>query len=385
MRVALLTNILAPYRLPAIRALARTPGWTLRVFVNAEREFDRSWELDAHGLDVERIPGARAVRGGRTLHFPSPLGAFAALRRFRPDAVISAELGARTLLAWLYCRAHRLPLVIWAEPTRGLLAQAGCVRRRLGRFLLARARTVVVPGSEARRAFEGWGVDPLRIVVAPNCHDDETYAKALACVDPRAARLALHAALGCRSRIALVVGRLLPWKGTRQLLDAWDRLPAGLRDDWTLLFVGEGSEAARVESAQRTHRPGEIAHVRRAAPRELAQLYSAAELLVHPSLGEPWGIVVNEAMACGLPVLCSRRAGCAEDLVEPGVTGWLADPLDACELRDALLEALGCEQRSLLGARARARVARFDAGAMAAGMRRAVEAAALRGGARGSA
>ncbi len=56
MRVALLTNILAPYRMPAFRALAQTPGWTVRVFVNAESEFDRSWTV-LERSDVEQLVG----------------------------------------------------------------------------------------------------------------------------------------------------------------------------------------------------------------------------------------------------------------------------------------------------------------------------------------
>lgn len=372
MRIALLTNILSPYRMPAFRALAQTPGWKLRVFVNAESEFDRHWQVDTEGLDVETLPGATRIRGGRTLHLPSPLRFFRALRRFRPDAVISAELGARTVLAWLYCLAFRVPLTIWAVPTRRLLARAGLLRRLLGPFLLSRARSVVVPGPEGRRAFRAWGVPDARLFEAPHCHDTETYAKALARLDPESARLQLDAALGCRPRIALVVGRLLHWKGTRQLLDAWDRVAPPLRRDWTLLFVGEGPERNRVDVARATHAPGEIAHIPRAGAERLAELYTLADLLVFPTLGEPWGIVVNEAMACGLPVLCSRHAGCAEALVIPGETGWLADPDDEIALRDTLIGALTCGRRARMGERARRHVSSFTGEAMAEGFRAAL-------------
>ncbi len=372
MRVALLTNILSPYRMPAFRALAQTRDWKLRIFVNAQSEFDRHWEIDSQGLEVATIPGATRVRGGRTLHLPSPLHFFRALRGFRPDAVISAELGPRTLLAWLFCGVFRIPLTIWAVPTRDLLARAGLPRRMLGRFLLSRARSVVVPGAEGRRAFRGWGVPEARLFLAPHCHDIDTYAKALARLDPDSARLELRAALGCRPRVALVVGRLIPWKGTKQLLDAWDRLPPPLRRDWTLLFVGEGPEKNRINVARATHIPGEIVHVPRADPPELVELYTLADLMVFPTLGEPWGIVVNEAMACGLPVLCSPRAGCAEELVMPGETGWLADPHDEAALRDALIEALTCGSRMRMGERARKHVVRFTGEAMAKGFRAAV-------------
>ncbi len=101
MRVALLTNILPPYRVPVFRALAATPGWQLRVLLNARSEFDRSWEVevDPGGLDLEIVKGVSFVRGGRTLHVP--FGLFGALRRFGPDVVVSGDLGLRTLLTAL--------------------------------------------------------------------------------------------------------------------------------------------------------------------------------------------------------------------------------------------------------------------------------------------
>ena len=132
MRVALLTNILAPYRLPAFRALAQTPGWTLRVFVNAQREFDRSWEIEPDGLDVEEIPGAQLIRGGRTLHFPSPARFIAALRGFRPDAVIDYYWGGITIkptsfLVDRHGRIMRKYVGAMPEQTDGLVADIEAV------------------------------------------------------------------------------------------------------------------------------------------------------------------------------------------------------------------------------------------------------------------
>ena len=156
------------------------------------------------------------------------------------------------------------------------------------------------------------------------------------------------------------------------MLDAWDRVPPSIRREWTLLFVGEGRAAIRLEVATTTHMPGEIVHVPGATPLQLAELYVASDLLVLPTLGEPWGIVVHEAMACGLPVLCSVHAGCAADLVEPGQTGWLTDPRDEPAFRDTLVEALTSGRRIRLGELARARVSRFTPEAMARGFRSAV-------------
>jgi glycosyltransferase involved in cell wall biosynthesis len=370
MRVALLTNILPPYRVPVFRALAATPDWHLRVFVNAESESDRCWEVDSGPLDTELVRSVSVVRSGRTLHLP--LGLHAALRRFGPDVVMSGDLGARTLCAALYCGLARVPLVIWTYPTRVTAAGLPRWRRAFASALLARARAVVGMGRQAREVLGAWGVADERIFDAPNAHDHEACLKAVASAEPTARAHSLRAALQVRTHIALVVGRLVASKGIVPLLDAWDRLPHDLRGDWTLLFVGSGPLEDAVRRARDVHPRGEIAHIPAVQPHDVLDFYRSSDLLLFPSLAEPWGLVANEAMACGLPVLCSRLAGCADDLLEPGRNGWLCDPADPDGLFEALRAALTCDQRSRLGEAARATAERFRPEVMAAGMRRAL-------------
>lgn len=382
MRVALVTNFVAPYRVPVFRRLADTPGWRLRVFTSAETEFDRSWSVDISGLDVVRVPGISHVARGRTRHLP--LGLPLALRRFRPDVVVSAELGARSWLAWLYCAAARVPLVLWTYRSRIEAREVEGLGLTLRRALLSRARAVIGMGTQARQALIAWGIPTDAIHDAPNAHDQDGLRKALAAVDAESARLGLRAGLGCRERVALYVGRLLASKGVALLLDAWDELDPDLRDEWTLLFVGDGPLEEHVRQAAQTHRPGEIVSVPAVPPAEVAAFYAAAELLVLPSLREPWGLVVNEAMASGLPVCGSRLAGCADELLREGETGWLFDPRVPQDFTAALERALGCPDRATLAARARHLAARFGPDAMAEGMRAAIRAAAGSAVARGA-
>lgn len=373
MRVALVTNIVSPYRVPVFRRLGETPGWRLRIFTSAASEFDRAWNVDTGGLDVVRVRGLSRILRGRTLHVPLALPL--ALLRFRPEVVVSGELGPRSWLALLYCVLARVPLVLWTYPSRAAGRSARGPVLRLRRALLRRARAVIGMGAQAREALVAWGVPPAAIHDAPNAYDAEGLAKALERVDPEAARRQLRAGLGCRDRVALYAGRLIASKGVTQLLDAWDDLAPGLRSGWTLLLLGSGPLEERVRHAVGTHERGEIVHLRAVPETEVAAFYVGAELLVLPSLDEPWGLVANEAMACGLPVCGSRLAGCADELLREGETGWVFDPRVARDLASALARALGSTEREALGAQARRHVARFDSDAMAEGMRRAVAAA----------
>jgi len=373
MRVALATNIVPPYRVPVFRRLAATPGWRLRVFTSAETEFDRGWSADAGDLDVARVRSVSRVWRGRTLHLP--LGLPLALHRFRPDVVVSGETGPRSWLAWLYCRAARVPLVVWSYPSRAEGRRVRGWRRGLRRQLLVRASAVIGMGAQAREALGAWGVPAERIHDAPNAHDAEGLAKALAAIDPDAARRALRAGLGCRENVALYAGRLRASKGVAALLGAWDLVAPELRAEWSLLVLGSGPLERALRRAAQAHPRGEIVAVRAVPAADVALFYAACDLLVLPSLDEPWGLVANEALAAGLPVCGSRLAGCADDLVHEGETGWVFDPRAPEDFAAALTRALASRERARLGARARRHAARFGPDAMADGMRRAISAA----------
>jgi glycosyltransferase involved in cell wall biosynthesis len=91
---------------------------------------------------------------------------------------------------------------------------------------------------------------------------------------------------------------------------------------------------------------------------ELPRFYARAGCFIHPALVEPWGLVVNEAMACGLPVLASNRCGCATDLVQDGINGFIFDPSSVEQLTDLMtrvsafdfpLSAFSAESTRIIG------------------------------------
>ncbi len=110
----------------------------------------------------------------------------------------------------------------------------------------------------------------------------------------------------------------------------------------------------------------------------MPEIYAAADLLVFPSLGDAWGLVVNEAQTAGLPVVCSELAGCVEDLVEPGRTGWRFDPTDPAAASRVLEASLGSDALGRMGTLARDSAKRCSPEAMAGGLRRAIRYAASR-------
>ena len=135
----------------------------------------------------------------------------------------------------------------------------------------------------------------------------------------------------------LYVGRLAPEKNVETLLSAWVayRETGGT---WPLILVGDGPSAGALrEQANNSGFAAEVHFPGLRASRELPRFYAFAGCFVLPSLREPWGLVVNEALACSLPVLVSSRCGCAEDLVDEGRNGYTFDPSSTSELTGRLL------------------------------------------------
>lgn len=150
----------------------------------------------------------------------------------------------------------------------------------------------------------------------------------------------------------LYVGRMSPEKNVEGLLEAWltYREQGG---EWPLVLVGDGPAFRELQAAAaKSQHGGEVHFAGLRTSRELPAFYAFAGCFVLPSVREPWGLVVNEAMASGLPVLVSSRCGSAEDLVEEGQNGFTFDP-QAHELTARLhsIASLSGDQLRTMGRR----------------------------------
>ena len=199
--------------------------------------------------------------------------------------------------------------------------------------VLATDRALVEP---VRRHL---GVDDARIHVVPNAVDLEAIDRQRAAADPAGARARLGLVGG--ERLLLSVGRLEENKGFHVLARALATL-AGASPEarWRWVLVGDGPYRAAIAAAIDAARLGSRVRLAGRAPdAELASLYAAADLFVHPTLYEGSSLVTLEAMAHGKPVVATRAGG-LPDKVIPGETGWLVEPGSPAALAGALATAL---------------------------------------------
>lgn len=233
--------------------------------------------------------------------------------------------------AMLLARLYRIPVTIESDTQRRpeKTTWKSVAKRMLYPWLFAIPK-VFLPGGTRQAAYlKDYGVDETRIRVAQMTVD---VARIRSHADGR--KSALRAAfrdrfqIPARAVVVLYLGRLEPHKGIEDLLQA-HALIAPSRPDLCLLIVGDGSMRAHVEAAAAAS--VSIVYAGRLSGNDVWDAYCAADVFILPSRDEPWGLVVNEAMAAGLPVIVSDRVGCADDIVRESVTGLVA-PAEAPEL-----------------------------------------------------
>jgi glycosyltransferase involved in cell wall biosynthesis len=327
MRLTLLTEIPAPFRLPLFNALAAEDGIDLQVLFLSEEDPRRThYRFYADELRASwRVLHGRSIRRGGVWLILNR-GVVRALERQRPDVVIVGGWNQPAFwVAALWCRARHRKLVVWIESTSGDARSGLALLERAKRWFARHSDAALVPGRLSAEFAHGLGTPRDRIRIAPNAIDGEIFGERVA--ERRAHREQLRADLGISGFVVLYVGRLDVEKGLDTLIES-------MRDVLgTLVLVGGGETEQELRALAGDD-------VRFTGPLErdaLVDWYAAADAFVLPSISEPWGMVLNEAAAAGLPLVATDAAGAAHELIEDGRNGFRVPAGD----RGALNEALG--------------------------------------------
>jgi glycosyltransferase involved in cell wall biosynthesis len=346
----LVTGIVSDYRREPFRLLARAED----VEVAAWREA---------GPPVE----------GLTVHRTSQWGAVRLAASGRYSTVICTRQGWVPLLgSYLAARVRGIPFVLWATMWSHLRSPRHLLSYPPMVWLYRRADAVATYGPHvsdyvSRHRSRG------EVYEAPQAVDVGHFGRPVSGEERAAARARTGVAED--GLLVLFVGRLEREKGVEVLLDAWDR--AALGPEAVLALAGSGPLAGAAEQRGPTVRP--LGYV---PPSDLPPLYAGADVLVLPSIRtatfvEPWGLVVNEAMLQGTPVIATDAVGAAAGgLVRDGRTGLVAPAGDAAALAARLRTMVAApELRERLGRAGREDAARLTPAAWAEGMARALAAA----------
>lgn len=299
------------------------------------------------------------------------------LADLRPTVIVCvgySDPEIHQVVRWSLARGVRL--VVCSDSTfadeRRIWAKEFGKRALLGAFDAA-----LVAGQRSREYLGGLGMPAHRCFQPWDVVDSVRFADGAARVRESAAEERLRR--GLPKEFFLSVGRFVEKKNIGLLIRAYRNYVTGLGSkSWSLVLAGSGPlEASLRKQAENEGVGDKVIFFGRAEYEALPSLYGLAEGFVIPSTSDQWGLVVNEAMAAGLPVLVSSRCGCAPDLVQEGRNGFSFNPEDTEELC-ALMERLHSTNpgdRREMGRRSQEVVARFSPAAFASGLNAAVECA----------
>jgi len=376
-RLVILTEIISPYRIPLFNDLAQDPDLSLHVIFLAETDPAlRQWRVykEEMRFSHEVLPAWRG-RVGRT-NLLLNRGVWRAMTEASPDAVLCG--GYNYVASWQalwWARTRNVPFLLWSESNRYDARRGRALVEILKTEFLRNCSGFVVPGQAADAYLRDHKVRQDRIFVAPNAVDNDLFSSLATAARQRA--MALRRELGLPDRYFLFVGRLVPEKGVFELLAAYAQLNEQIRREVGLVFVGDGTSRGALQEQADAVAPGVIKFPGFAQREQLPSYYALAEMLVLPTYTDTWGLVVNEAMACGLPVILSRVAGCAPDLVRDDWNGVLISPQNVPSLKSALTrlssETVVC---ATMGNHAAQHIRRFSPREWSVGISKAVAAIA---------
>ena len=333
MRIAIIVNMVAPYTTPLFAGLAERDDCELLVVSETPMERDRRWRpetdlpfqhvlLDSWTVDLSRLSVGTGFKTRFDTYMYVPKRPLAPLRSFSPDVVVAGGSGIWSSPANIAALAARRRRDWAVAPWWGSFSrEQPTLPRRLAepwvRTFMRSADAWLVYGTRHVSDVVALGADPKRTVIAP--------ITALAPEPP----IEPHPPAAGETLRYLFVGRLIERKGIDVLLEAFRRVDGG-----ELAIVGDGPLREAVEAAASQdprirllgHRDGEA----------LADAYRDAHVLMVPSLYEPWGLVVHEGLAHGLPVIATDEVGASDDLIESGTNGYVV-PAGSVE---ALAEAM---------------------------------------------
>jgi 1,2-diacylglycerol 3-alpha-glucosyltransferase len=368
-RVVIIFTNFGPYHLSRISAFQKKCSklsWDVIGIELARSQVEYAWktEIDNFGSNLVSVVTDQQLEKTQISLLTKRL--LAILSEIKPDVVaISGYAEPAMLAALLWTRYHRIPAILLSASKEDDASRSWW-RETFKHWILKTYKAALVGGQPQKRYLTKLGMSPEKVFLGYNVVGNDTF-------HPNKIK---HLSRPISKPYFLAINRFVPKKNLPSLINSYAayRKVAG-STAWDLVICGDGQLRPEMERTiaeltleDSVHLPGFLQQ------EDMLPYFAHASCFIHASIQEQWGLVVNEAMAAGLPVLVSNRCGCYEDLIIEGINGFGFDPENPQQLTNLMLKISSGEiHLQKMGKAALEHIQKFSPDYFAKGLMQAVE------------
>ncbi len=322
---------IAHYRAELFRLLYKSPDIEIKLILNRENTLYPAAKVS------DSFPGTTVLDTDNNKGWRKQL--FHVQMKSDYDCIIATlPISLPSILALIATFIRRKPLILWSEtwrkfgdPAKNKPAPVYWLKNLLYRFIVRRSSALLVPGTSAKEFHIQSGVKPEKIFIANQSASPPPFCEAKNIhIRPKESS----------EKILLFSGRLMKFKGATLVIKAFARVEGKL-ENLRLVIIGDGPCADECRNLIDDLKLQNIEFVGAIPYEDLYPYWQLADAFVIANTGDPysdaWGIVFNEALSMGLPVICTEYAGAVEDLVKDGYNGIVVDAGDPEKLAEAIV------------------------------------------------
>ena len=334
-RLIIITEIPSHYRLPVFNKIAMNKNISLFVIYLKENIRGRSWNImwNLNKFDYAILKSLHITRADGAQKYIS-YGLVKILKQKKPDVIICDGYNhTASIQALIFSRKNKIRCLLRSESNDYDRRNNYFFVELYKRFMVKNFSGFIASGLSSKQYLKSLGANKNDIWIAPDSVENNWYERKKNHNPDNITKF-------------LFVGRIMEHKGIFNLIKAFGSLDNETLNEVHLTFIGDGDKIDELKNEIRKTQLENVTIVDFLQPKVLAKEYSKHDVFIMPTLSDPWGLVVNEAMASGLPIICSDRAGSARDLVISKWNGYTYDGSDFLSLKSIIEKVL--DQKDLI-------------------------------------
>lgn len=327
-RIAIVTNIPAPYRFDLFNELSHEESLILKVFFCYITEPGRNWQFENYDFPYKFITYSNAKN--KIYYFPWLfVKLLFYLYNFKPNVIISTGASIESVISWLYSFIFDVPVVVWWGGTPETEKKIGLWRSFFRKIFFKIVNGFISYGSFAKKYLKSLGIDDKKIYVAGNLTFD---AKKF---NEKVNKIRVN--LSKKEKIYLLaVGQLIKRKNYNLLLEIFNQICENYKNIH-LIIIGDGVLNKELKKFCEINGLSEkVTFTGYISPENIFYYYALSDIFIHPTLLDHWGQVVNEALCAALPIVVSNKDGIVYDFIVHKENGFVFNP----DKKDELINSI---------------------------------------------